>query len=172
MTYDAVTVPTPLGAFTAIAEGETVVAGGFTADVDLLRERLAEPDAEIRGRSDVGPISSALRAYFTGTDVTAIDRLPVRAEGTPAMQRLWGALRLIPAGEVRSYAELGGDRRHARAAGTACARNPIALIVPCHRVVHADGSLGGFGWGTDVKRWLLHHEAAAVERRSGVSAAG
>ena len=88
------------------------------------------------------------------------------------MQRLWDALRRIPAGEVRSYAELGGDRRYARAAGTACARNPIALIVPCHRVVRTDGSLGGFGWGTDVKRWLLDHEAAAVERGSGVSATG
>ena len=83
------------------------------------------------------------------------------------MQRLWVALRRIPAGEVRSYAELGGDRRHARAAGTACARNPVALIVPCHRVVRADGSLGGFGWGTDVKRWLLDHETAAMERRLG-----
>jgi len=172
MTYDAVTVPTPLGAFTAIADRETVVAGGFTADVDRLRERLAEPDAEILLRSDLGQISAALRAYFAGSDVTAIDRLPVRAEGTPAMQRLWGALRRIPAGEVRSYAELGGDRRHARAAGSACARNPIALIVPCHRVVRADGSLGGFGWGIDVKRWLLDHEATAVERRSEVSAGG
>ncbi|MGD1033292.1 MAG: methylated-DNA--[protein]-cysteine S-methyltransferase [Candidatus Dormibacteria bacterium] len=172
MSYDAVTVPTPLGAFTAIAERETVVAGGFTADVDLLRERLADPDAEIHARSELGRISAALRAYFAGTDVTAIDRLPVRAEGTPGMQRLWGALRQIPAGEVRSYAELGGDRRHARAAGTACARNPIALIVPCHRVVRTDGSLGGFGWGIDVKRWLLDHEAAAMERRPEVSAAG
>ena len=80
---------------------------------------------EIRARTRARPRSRPrLRAYFAGADVTAIDLLPVRTEGSPAMQRLWVELRRIPAGEVRSYAELGGDRRHARAAGTACARNP------------------------------------------------
>jgi O-6-methylguanine DNA methyltransferase len=80
------------------------------------------------------------------------------------MQRLWGALRRIPAGETRSYAELGGGARFARVAGNACARNPIPLIVPCHRVVRSDGGLGGFAWDLSVKRWLLDHETAAVRR--------
>lgn len=172
MTYDAVTLPTPFGAFTAIADDGTVVGSGFTAAADGLRERLPDPGAEIRVRTDLGRISSALDAYFAATDITAIDRLPVRMEGSPAMQRLWGELRRIPAGEVRSYAELGGDRRHARAAGSACARNPVPLIVPCHRVVRADGSLGGFGWGLPLKRWLLDHEAAAMGQRLPLSAAG
>ena len=172
MTYDAVTVPTPFGAFTAIADGGTVVGSGFTSGADELRGRLADPGAEIRVRTDLGPISSALGAYFAGDDVAALDRLPVRMEGSPAMRRLWDELRRIPAGEVRSYAQLGGDRRHARAAGCACARNPIPLIVPCHRVVRTDGSLGGFGWGLPLKRWLLDHEAAAMRRRPEVSAAG
>ena len=172
MTYDAVTVPTPFGTFTAIAEGGTVVGSGFTAGADELRDRLPEPRAEIRVRVELGEISSALDAYFTGADVTALDQLPVRMEGSPAMLRLWDELRRIPAGEVRSYAQLGGDRRHARAAGSACARNPIPLIVPCHRVVRTDGSLGGFGWGLPLKQWLLDHEAAATERRHEVTAAG
>jgi len=172
MTYDAVTVPTPFGAFTAIADEGIVVQGGFTADLDLLRDGLPDPGAEIRLLADLGPISRALGAYFAGSDVTAIDRLPVRTGGSPAMERLWTELRRIPAGEVRSYAQLGGDRRHARAAGTACARNPVALIVPCHRVVRTDGSLGGFGWGLSVKRWLLDHEAAAVAERPAIRAAG
>jgi methylated-DNA-[protein]-cysteine S-methyltransferase len=172
MTYDAVTVRTPFGAFTAIADGGAVVSSGFTAGVDELRDRLPDPRGEIRVRADLGPISSALGAYFTGADVTALDELPVRMGGSPAMRRLWDALRLIPAGEVRSYAQLGGDRRYARAAGSACARNPVPLIVPCHRVVRTDGSLGGFGWGLPLKRWLLTHEAAAVGRRPEVIEAG
>jgi methylated-DNA-[protein]-cysteine S-methyltransferase len=172
MTYDAVTVPTPFGAFTAIAEDGTVVGSGFTASADELRDRLPDPGREIRMGTDLARISWALDAYFTGADVTVLDRLPVRMEGSPAMRRLWDELRRIPAGEVRSYAQLGGDRRHARAAGSACARNPIALIVPCHRVVRTDGSLGGFGWGLPLKRWLLDHEAAAMGRRPEVTEAG
>jgi methylated-DNA-[protein]-cysteine S-methyltransferase len=172
MTYDAVTFATPFGAFTAIADDGTVVGSGFTPGVDELRDRLPDPGAEIRVRTELGGISSALGAYFAGADVTAIDRIPVRMEGSPAMHRLWEELRRIPAGEVRSYAQLGGDRRHARAAGSACARNPVALIVPCHRVVRTDGSLGGFGWGLPLKRWLLDHEAAAMGRGPEVSGAG
>jgi methylated-DNA-[protein]-cysteine S-methyltransferase len=162
MTYAAFTLGTPFGAFTAIADGEAVVASGFTADPDLLVPRLGGGPAALRVRDDLGEISTALRAYFDGSDVRAIDALPVRAEGSPVMRRLWGELRRIPAGEVHSYAELGGSPRFARVAGGACARNPIPLIVPCHRVVRADGSLGGFGWGLPLKRWLLDHEAAAV----------
>ncbi|MGD1052249.1 MAG: methylated-DNA--[protein]-cysteine S-methyltransferase [Candidatus Dormibacteria bacterium] len=171
MSYHAVTVSTPVGAFTAIADGGTVVASGFTAGADELRHHLPDPSAEIRERAELGPISSALAAYFTGADVTALDRLPVRMKGSPAMRRLWDELRHIPAGEVRSYAQLGGDRRHARAAGSACARNPVSLIVPCHRVVRTDGSLGGFGWGLPLKRWLIDHEAAAMRRRAEVTEA-
>ena len=89
MTYDAVTVPTPFGAFTVIADDGTVVGSGFTAGADELRDRLPDPGVEIRVRTDLGLISSALDAYFAGTDVTAIDRLPVRMEGSPAMRRLW-----------------------------------------------------------------------------------
>jgi methylated-DNA-[protein]-cysteine S-methyltransferase len=172
MTYDAVTVRTPFGAFTAIADEGTVVRSGFTDAVDLLRDGLPDRGADIHVRADLGRISSALRAYFAGADITALGGLPVRAEGSLAMQRLWSELRRIPAGEVRSYAELGGGRRRARAAGAACARNPIPLIVPCHRVVRADGSLGGFAGDLTVKRWLLDHEAAAVGRRPAASAAG
>jgi methylated-DNA-[protein]-cysteine S-methyltransferase len=164
MSYDAVTVSVPFGTFTAIADDGVVVRSGFNAQIDPLRGGLADPGAEIRVHTDLGPISAALRAYFAGDDVGALDRLAVRAEGSPAMRRLWSELRRIPAGEVRSYAELGGDRRHARVAGSACARNPIPLIVPCHRVIRADGSLGGFSGDLAVKRWLLEHEAAAGRR--------
>ncbi len=163
MTYTACTLTIPFGVFTVIAEGDLVVAGGFSADVTSLRPRLPDPTAAISVRDGMGDISTALAAYFDG-DVTAIDPLPVRAEGSPVMRRLWAELRLIPAGEVRSYAELGGGRRHARVAGAACARNPIPLVIPCHRVVRSDGGLGGFGWGLPIKTWLLDHERAATGR--------
>jgi methylated-DNA-[protein]-cysteine S-methyltransferase len=165
MTLHAVTLAIPLGSFTAISDGEAVVAAGFTADPEALRPRLADPTAEIRVHANLGQISAAVGAYFDGGDVTAIEAIPVDAGGSPAMRRLWDGIRRIPAGEVRSYAELGGSPRRARAAGTACARNPVPLIVPCHRVIRSDGGLGGFGWGLPVKRWLLDHEAATAGAR-------
>ncbi|HYA01379.1 MAG TPA: methylated-DNA--[protein]-cysteine S-methyltransferase [Candidatus Binatia bacterium] len=167
MAYDAVTLTTPLGHFTAIAEAGALVAAGFTGDPEALRPRLGNPAAALHVHDDLGQISRALAAYFDGSDVTAIDSLPVRMAGTPAMRRLWEELRRIPAGQVRSYAELGGERRYARAAGAACARNPVPLVVPCHRVVRGDGTLGGFGWGLETKRWLLDHEARFAEPEPG-----
>ena len=85
MTYDAFTIPTPFGSFTVIADGDTVVGSGFTAGADELRDRLPDPGGEIRVRAELGEISSALDAYFTGADVTALDRLPVRMDGSPAI---------------------------------------------------------------------------------------
>jgi methylated-DNA-[protein]-cysteine S-methyltransferase len=164
MSLDAVTLPTPYGAFTVIADAEVVVASGFVDDPERLGRWLGDSAAEIRVRDDLGRISEVMRAYFDG-DVTAIDSLPTRAKGSPVMQRLWGELRRIPAGEVRTYAQLGGDRRMSRVAGAACARNPIPIIVPCHRVVQTGGGLGGFAWGLAMKQSLLDHEAAAVRSR-------
>lgn len=101
-----------------------------------------------------------LRAYFAG-QLRAFD-LPLAARGTPFQQRTWTALRAIPFGESRSYAALAlaiGSPRAVRAVGGANARNPVAIVVPCHRVIGSDGSLTGFGGGEDRKRWLLAHES-------------
>jgi methylated-DNA-[protein]-cysteine S-methyltransferase len=163
MQLNAFSLPTPLGTFTVIADDGVAVASGLT-DLDGIRRWLADPSAPVRVRDDLGQISEAVRGYFAG-DVAAIDALPTRAPGSPVMQRLWAELRRIPAGEVRTYAQLGGDRRMSRAAGSACARNPIPIIVPCHRVVRTGGGLGGFAWGLAAKRWLLDHEAAAMLSR-------
>ena len=92
--------------------------------------------------------------------------LPLDAHGTPFQQRAWSALREIPFGQTISYAELArrtGDVRAVRAVGAANGRNPIPIIVPCHRVIGADGSLVGFGGGLERKRWLLEHEGALTE---------
>ena len=85
--------------------------------------------------------------------------------GTPFQRRVWDELRRIPFGETISYAELArrvGQPGAARAVGSANGRNPIGLIIPCHRVIAADGGLGGYGAGLDRKRWLLRHEAEAA----------
>ena len=165
MSLEAVVMPAPFGSFTVIADGDTAVASGLTGEVDRLRPWLSDPAAEIHVRDHIGRISEAVGAYFDG-DVGAVDSLPTRARGSLVRQRLWADLRLIPAGEVRTYAQLGGGRRMARVAGAACAHNPIPIIVPCHRVVRGDGGLGGFAWDLSMKRWLLDHEAQATRFRA------
>ncbi len=102
-----------------------------------------------------------LETYLAG-ERTTFD-LPLAPKGSPFQRRVWMALRDIPFGETISYGELArriGDARLVRAVGGANARNPIPVIVPCHRVIGADGSLVGFGGGLERKRWLLEHEGA------------
>ena len=100
-----------------------------------------------------------LNAYFAGR-LTDFD-LPLHMEGTPFRMRVWQALRTIPYGETRSYGQLAamiGQPSASRAVGGANHHNPICIIVPCHRVIGADGSLTGYGEGLDMKEWLLEHE--------------
>lgn len=90
-------------------------------------------------------------------------KLPLDVQATAFQRRVWEALQAIPSGETRSYAELAaqlGDVRKARAVAQACASNPVALVVPCHRVVRGDGSLGGYRWGMERKKQLLMKEKA------------
>jgi O-6-methylguanine DNA methyltransferase len=107
---------------------------------------------------------AALEAYFS-RDPTALDHLPVKTRGTAFQESIWAALRQIPFGETRSYGQLAeavGNPKAVRAAGLANGRNPVALIVPCHRVIGANGSLTGYAGGLERKRWLLQHEGVAV----------
>jgi len=102
-----------------------------------------------------------LQAYFAGA-LTDFD-VPLELEGTDFQRRVWSALREIPYGETISYGELArrvGSPGAARAVGLANGRNPVGIIVPCHRVIGADGSMTGYGGGLARKVWLLEHEAA------------
>ena len=93
--------------------------------------------------------------------------LVAHARATAFQRRVWQALRAIPPGETRTYAEVArviGRPGAARAVGAACARNPLALVIPCHRVVRGDGGLGGYAWGVGRKRRLLQRERAAGSR--------
>jgi len=108
------------------------------------------------------PVRAGLLAYFKG-DAKALDELPWRASGTVFQLKVWETLCTIPVGETLSYASLAeriGRPSAVRAVGLANGANPISLVVPCHRVIGADGSLTGYGGGLPRKRWLLAHEGA------------
>jgi methylated-DNA-[protein]-cysteine S-methyltransferase len=134
--------------------------------------RLSIADDEESGADAAGEVDTILAsaraqldAYFDNR-LTEFD-LPLEAAGTEFQQRVWASLRSIPFGETISYAELArrvGNPKAMRAVGAANGRNPLMIVIPCHRVIGADGSLTGFGWGIDRKRWLLDHERRARPR--------
>jgi methylated-DNA-[protein]-cysteine S-methyltransferase len=128
----------------------------------LLRRHYGVDGARLLETRRVSPAGRALRAYFEGA-LDALDTLPTATSGTPFQRAVWDALRRIPLGQTTSYGRLAAamDRPKAtRAVGLANGANPIAIVVPCHRVIGADASLTGYGGGVDRKRWLLAHEGA------------
>lgn len=164
------TVDTWLGPFTAItADDGAVLASGWTDDAAQLTA-LIHPslrDGDLVPRKDLGPVTIAILAYHEG-DVYAPDVVPVRQHtGGSFLAAAWQALREVPPGVPITYTELAGRTGNvtaSRAAASACARNAAALFVPCHRIVRADGSVGGFRWGPEIKRRLLAHEASSVSK--------
>lgn len=159
----ATTLHTPVGALALLVRDDALVAAGFTSVNDQFGR--LRTDAGLRLVDDLGPFSVALQAYFDG-DVTAPDTLPVSQPGSGFRQAAWKVMRDVPAGETISYAELAsraGSPNAVRAAGSACATNMVAPIVPCHRIVRTGGSLGGYYYGLSTKEWLLAHERGATE---------
>lgn len=130
----------------------------------LLRKYI--PEAVWRETNERSPFGEALERYFEG-ELKAIDEIPVADFGTPFQKKVWKALREIPAGETRSYGAMAtaiGHAGAARAVGHANGQNPISIIVPCHRLIGADGSLVHYGGGLERKRWLLDHERRFARR--------
>jgi methylated-DNA-[protein]-cysteine S-methyltransferase len=157
MTIEAASVPTPIGGLSLLARDGALIAAGF-ADIETMHARVG--DEPLRERAELGELSRGVAAYIAG-DLTAIDDLPVVQPGGRFRQAAWTAMRRVPAGQTISYTKLAaeaGNPKAVRAAGTACAVNLVAPIVPCHRVVRSDGSLGGYYYGLNVKEWLLTHE--------------
>jgi len=165
----ATVVDTPIGPLSLLAQGGRLIAGGFTADPAVMHARLSPPLRALRLES-AGPgqlpwLVTPLTAYFDG-DLRALDAIRVYQPGPPSRQRLWAALRAVPPGRTLSYTQLAaeaGNPRAPRAAGAACAYNLVAPVVPCHRALRSDGSLGGYYYGLDRKTWLLRHEGARPE---------
>jgi methylated-DNA-[protein]-cysteine S-methyltransferase len=128
----------------------------------LLRLHYGKDGFTLEPAHNPNGLSDTLRRYFAG-EVDAIDHLPVETAGTPFQREVWRALREIPAGTTSSYAQLAqriGRPAAARAVGMANGSNPVGTVVPCHRVIGANGSLTGYGGGMERKRWLLEHEGA------------
>lgn len=159
---------TPLGTLLVVAGPRGLRAVEFADHDARMRAHLARwfGGAATQRRGDPAGALPRLRAYFAG-DLGALDGLAVDPGGTPFQRAVWNALRAIPAGETRSYADIAravGRPSAVRAVGAANGRNPVAIVVPCHRVVGSDGSLTGYAGGIARKRWLLAHEGAV---RSG-----
>jgi methylated-DNA-[protein]-cysteine S-methyltransferase len=158
-------IPTPIGELVLVSNG-----AALTGVYMQCHQRGPEFGDEWR-RDDVllGPARDQLRAFFEG-ELFDFD-LPLAPQGTEFQRRVWHELRRIPFGHMISYAELArrlGQPTATRAVGAANGRNPISIIVPCHRVIGADGTLTGYGGGLDRKQWLLRHEAAVLARSSSL----
>lgn len=139
------------------------------AVVDSLRAEF--PNAKVKRASELSPFAAAMLEHVTG-ERPEMD-LPLDIRATAFQLRVWRALRAIPYGETRSYSEVAksiGAPRAARAVARACATNPVALAIPCHRVVRNDGSLGGYGFGVDRKEVLLDTEKRSAAKASAAGA--
>jgi methylated-DNA-[protein]-cysteine S-methyltransferase len=158
-------ISTPLGPVALASDGaalRALVFGPLASMIAALRDGF--PAAALREASDPQGFSSLVRAYFGGA-IHALEGLPADGGGTAFQRRVWLELRRIAPGETRSYGELAarlGVPGASRAVGLANARNPIALAVPCHRVIGSDGRLAGYAAGVERKRWLLAHEGALI----------
>lgn len=159
-------ISTPVGTVLLVTDGEGAVRA---LDFDDYEDRMLRLLARHYGPvvlspgASPAPVRAAIAAYFAG-DRQALDGIAVRTGGTEFQRQVWAALRAIPAGETRSYGQLAAaiDRPKAvRAVGLANGSNPVGIIVPCHRVIGANGTLTGYAGGLERKKWLLAHEARA-----------
>ncbi len=147
----------PIGPFLVAGDGRRVVMTSFSTG---RQQRRPEP-GWIKDPDPIEPILGQLEDYFAGQR-TEFD-VELEVTGTPFQLAAWRALRTIPFGETRSYGDVAralGEPGASRAVGAANAANRLPILIPCHRVIGADGTLTGFGGGLDTKRWLLDFEGA------------
>jgi methylated-DNA-[protein]-cysteine S-methyltransferase len=164
-------VATPTGEVLLITDAEGAVRAldfaGYEERMMRLLGRYWPRATLVEGRAPA-TVRAAVERYFKG-DPAALDGLQVRTNGTEFQRSIWAALRAIPHGETRTYGQLAaaiGKPKAVRAAGLANGQNPIAVIVPCHRVIGANGTLTGYAGGLERKQWLLAHEGRMAGVRS------
>jgi len=160
-------IATPVGEVLLVTDADGAVRALDFEDYEPRMMRLLERHAPgavlVPGRAPE-PVRGAVQAYFGGA-VRAVDAVVVKTGGTAFQRAVWAALRAIPAGQTRSYGQLAaaiGAPRAVRAVGLANGQNPIGVIVPCHRVIGANGTLTGYAGGVERKRWLLRHEGVVL----------
>lgn len=159
-------IDTPVGQVLLVTDADGAVRAldfhDFEPRMLRLLTRHCGAFALVEGKGPA-PVRDAVRAYFSG-DAHALNPVKTRTAGTAFQQAVWTALRTIPPGQTRTYAQIAqavGSPRAVRATGMANGQNPIALIVPCHRVIGANGTLTGYAGGVERKCWLLAHEGRA-----------
>jgi methylated-DNA-[protein]-cysteine S-methyltransferase len=153
----------PLGQLLLVSDGEALTGLYLSAP----KGTDAPCDTGDQDESPLREASAQLQAYFAG-ELRVFD-LPLRMTGTPFQRLVWDELLRIPYGTTISYGELArriGRPSASRAVGAANGQNPIALIVPCHRVIGSNGTLTGYGGGLDRKEWLLQHETVVVAKQN------
>ena len=157
------TLASPIGKLYLLTRGETVLGLNLSGFQDLLSSLSPDELSEkIDKSAKVKGITDKLEDYFDG-DLKAINSIKVKQPGGDFSQSAWSAMRKIKIGTTESYADLAyraGSPAAVRAAGSACAKNKIALIIPCHRIIKTGGAIGAYGWGVNKKIWLLEHEGA------------
>lgn len=144
------------------------VEDGALSD-DPAQTRAGIPRAAPALPGDPHGLKPALSAWLAG-DFDALDHLPLDVAGMPFQLEVWARLRALPPGRTTTYGALAGQmgqRGGARAVGGALGRNPVAIVIPCHRVIGADGGLVDYAWGLPRKRWLLEHEGALQPEAQG-----
>jgi methylated-DNA-[protein]-cysteine S-methyltransferase len=158
------TLSTPIGELLLVSSGEALVGLFMTP----------HPFEPVQGDDDILRLArEQLRAYFAG-DLLDFD-LPLAGEGSPFQRKVWDALCSIPFGATVSYGDIArrvGLPKASRAVGAANGRNPISIVVPCHRVIGANGKLTGYGGGLNRKQWLLEHEQKVLARSTKLAHAG
>ncbi|MCP3103786.1 methylated-DNA--[protein]-cysteine S-methyltransferase [Myxococcus sp. K15C18031901] len=159
---------TPIGELIVVADTEGHLRAVDWTEYEermrrLLRQHYGEGGYTLEPARDPGGLTGRMRDYFTGR-LDIIDAMPTRTAGTAFQREVWTALRDIPCGATITYSELArriGRPAAVRAVGLANGANPVGIVVPCHRVVGANGTLTGYGGGLERKRWLLAHESRA-----------
>jgi len=159
-------VETPIGPMLLMVEDDVMIGLEFDDQPERYMKDIRRrfPDHQMRETANPCGFSDRVRAYYKG-DLQAINGLPARGDGTPFQERVWSELRRIKVGTTISYGELAirlGDKKATRAVGLANGRNPISVVVPCHRVIGSDGTLTGYGGGVSRKNWLLNHEGVPL----------
>jgi len=162
--YEQIT--SPIGPILIAGSDDKLHALEFTESLERVRKSLESRfgEVELQAKPGFGGFSAPIHSYFAG-DRTALDELPVETGGTDFQRNVWQGLRDIGAGRTSSYGELAarlGKPSASRAVGMANSKNPISLVIPCHRVIGANGALTGYAGGLDRKQWLLRHEGALI----------
>jgi methylated-DNA-[protein]-cysteine S-methyltransferase len=162
-----------IGEIVAIVEANKLCALDFGDYEVRMLSLLQKRYQQFELKPVVNPVGwrDRLQAYFNG-DYTSLDAITVNTGGTSFQQQVWAALRTIPVGQVISYGKLAtqiGKPNASRAVGMANSLNPVAIVLPCHRVIGANASLTGYAGGLERKRWLLQHEGVNLTKRPSVN---